>query len=560
MATRQSDTVAPSPLSPPEDTTDDDDLNVAMTSGTPATTSLKPPPPSDRTQPPQPQFAAKSARGGGGGGGGGKRARSNSPHPPPSVLDAVTHAALAQAAQHCQAAGWKGLAGLLLSAVTSTSSSASATTTIPTVEQVRTAALKAIQDCPPWVHWSKTDMAPQLKCIDPALSLLSDTSNNSNITSRLTLTAATMRGYRMARASHGTSQTTGLYFECKLLPGPSALEIAQALPPNARLGPSLRETLDKALQWHREEEKRKKQQQQLQVPGSSTMKATEALSDKDEDEKNETSTGRGAGKKRKVLDGSDHTHASATKHAENKNESNSKPLKVGGHVRLGWSMRTGDLQAPVGYDKWSYGIRDTGGSILHESNRQDTWGGEHLDEGDIVGCAIVLDPEDPGENHIRFFKNGKCMGEVVMSKGKRVGGEAFAGIKSGTYYPAVSTYMGGTVQANFGPYLICPPRKVPAGLKFKPLILDTCPPPLSPEEAVIKISPTAKLFRKPEQAQALKDAVQAEAEILCQAYDSFLQAHVAFVRQEREERGISVSDLPDAAGLDSPPTANTEES
>merc|ERR1719491_2055085 len=49
---------------------------------------------------------------------------------------------------------------------------------------------------------------------------------------------------------------------------------------------------------------------------------------------------------------------------------------VGGHLRIGWSMRTGELQAPVGYDRWSYGYRDINGSKVHNSRREDRWGGE----------------------------------------------------------------------------------------------------------------------------------------------------------------------------------------
>jgi hypothetical protein len=67
---------------------------------------------------------------------------------------------------------------------------------------------------------------------------------------------------------------------------------------------------------------------------------------------------------------------------------------VGGHVRLGWSMRTGDLQAPVGYDKWSFAIRDTAGFLLHASLRQDDWGGQALGPGDVVGYAILLHPNN----------------------------------------------------------------------------------------------------------------------------------------------------------------------
>lgn len=31
------------------------------------------------------------------------------------------------------------------------------------------------------------------------------------------------------------------------------------------------------------------------------------------------------------------------------------------HVRLGWSTRQGNLQAPCGYDKWSFAYRDIAG-------------------------------------------------------------------------------------------------------------------------------------------------------------------------------------------------------
>jgi hypothetical protein len=41
--------------------------------------------------------------------------------------------------------------------------------------------------------------------------------------------------------------------------------------------------------------------------------------------------------------------------------------------RLGWSQKQGDLQAPVGYDKWSYAYRDIDGSRVHESVREDGW-------------------------------------------------------------------------------------------------------------------------------------------------------------------------------------------
>ncbi|CAM9502518.1 unnamed protein product, partial [Phaeothamnion confervicola] len=49
---------------------------------------------------------------------------------------------------------------------------------------------------------------------------------------------------------------------------------------------------------------------------------------------------------------------------------------------------------------------------------------------------------------VRFFKNGADQGP------------AFQGITPGTYYPAVSLYMGFKVRVNFGPKFVCPPRGV----------------------------------------------------------------------------------------------------
>jgi SPRY domain len=395
-------------------------------------------------------------------------------------LDAVTAAALSTAIHHMSTAGYHGLATLLVTSLQEAQQSI-----IPAVELVKQAAKKAVTDQPVWVHWSKLDMAPQFK-VD---------------SSRLSLTGA-LRGYRMARASHGVA-TGSYYFECILHAPPSATEILNSLPPNARLGPGLRKQLQEAVEW---EEKQ---------AGSHVPNSTE--------EGNPT-------KKRKVEDAPP------------------PPPQVGGHVRIGWSMRTGDLQAPVGYDKWSYGIRNIGGSILHCSQRQDTWGGEGFGANDVIGCAICFDEnDDENKNHVRFFKNGDCMGQFVISKGKREGGEAFSHIERGTYYPAVSCYMGGAVRANFGPHWVCPPKRsrLPAGLKNLKPLSSVSPPPVSPEEALNNCAATSKLFRKPEHQQALKDAVQAEAEIQCQVYADFLKNHVKEIRQARIERGLSVADLPE---------------
>ena len=422
--------------------------------------------------------------------------------------DAVLRAACVQASVRCQELGWNGLASLLsASSTTATTantpstnnSSNTALVSLPTVEQTQIAAKKAVADHPPWVHWSKTDTAPQLRCNEHRCHLTS---------------GPFLRGYRMARASHGaaapsTSNTTNntnnaaaYFFECKLLPGPTAHEIVAALPPHARLGPGLQARLQAALE--REQKQQKKKTKEDSKGDDNTNDNDD--SDSDSDEPN--------------------------------NNTSAAQLPPGGHVRVGFSMRTGDLQAPVGYDKWSYGMRDIGGSIIHQSQRQDSWGGQHFVPGDVMGCAIVLYAQqtEHERNHIRFFKNGRCLGPFLMVKGKRVGGEAFTDLKHGVYYPAVSTYLGGAVQANFGPHFIYPPRKLPAGLKKLQPFSDLCPPPTKHE---LK----SNLLDKAGQAM-LQQAADAEAEILMAAYEEWRKTQVAFVRRERIERGVSVSDLP----------------
>lgn len=293
-------------------------------------------------------------------------------------------------------------------------------------------------------------------------------------------------GYRMGRATAGTSpafQGNHLvcrYYELILLKGPTPQEISDNLPPNARLGPGLQAKLDQAL--------------------SNKRLKTEVS--KDENEAVE---------------------------------------QVGGHVRAGWSMRTGDLQAPVGYDQWSYGIRSLDGSLLHKSQRLESWGvAEGFEAGDVIGCAILLDQHVPSNNHVRFFKNGQSLGEIVLVKGKRSGGEAFSEIDSGTYYPAASGYLGGGVRANFGPHWICPPRKLPAGTKMQPLDAPTVPSASNNP----KVATILKLFRSDQQKQQLQEALELESSILSKALTSFQEEHTEHIRQERLDRDLSVQDLP----------------
>jgi len=148
-----------------------------------------------------------------------------------------------------------------------------------------------------------------------------------------------------------------------------------------------------------------------------------------------------------------------------------------GNTRLGWSTEKGDIQAPEGYDKYSYSYRDKEGTKFHQS-RGAPYGASY-GSGDIVGFFIRLPPspkkdiekkpetadplpvmdvvpkkkeeEEPtrlDNSEIRFFKNGIDQGV------------AFSNIYEGKYYAAGSLYGGGYVKFNFGPNFKFPPKDI----------------------------------------------------------------------------------------------------
>lgn len=63
------------------------------------------------------------------------------------------------------------------------------------------------------------------------------------------------------------------------------------------------------------------------------------------------------------------------------------------HIRVGWGRREAIVDAPVGFDGYSYGLRDTDCEKLHLSRRK-PYGekGRHITTGDIIGCLITLPP------------------------------------------------------------------------------------------------------------------------------------------------------------------------
>lgn len=65
-----------------------------------------------------------------------------------------------------------------------------------------------------------------------------------------------------------------------------------------------------------------------------------------------------------------------------------------GHVRIGFARRESSLDAPVGFDAYSYGIRDVQGQKVHMSRPKDFFPpGEDIKEGDVIGLEIQLPSE-----------------------------------------------------------------------------------------------------------------------------------------------------------------------
>ena len=149
------------------------------------------------------------------------------------------------------------------------------------------------------------------------------------------------------------------------------------------------------------------------------------------------------------------------------------------------------------------------------------------------------------------------MGHFVVSRGVKSGGEAFDNIDNGTYYPAISSYMGGTARVNFGPHFIYPPKGLPTGMKLRP-ISELCKQPMEPSE-VLETFKKNKLFKKgvdEEIVEAIHSAVSLEATMRYDAFQKYVDDQVAMVRKARNDRGAGTSDLPDP--IDTPAAAEDD--
>ncbi|XP_076876757.1 set1/Ash2 histone methyltransferase complex subunit ASH2 isoform X2 [Brachyhypopomus gauderio] len=159
-------------------------------------------------------------------------------------------------------------------------------------------------------------------------------------------------------------------------------------------------------------------------------------------------------------------------------------------ARLGWSQPLGNLQAPLGYDKFSYSWRSKKGTRFHQSI------GKHYSEGygqgDVLGFFIELPdstetakalPDTYKDKALIKFKSYlyfeekdyvdkaekslKTVGEsrMIFYKNGVNKGVAYESLFEGMYFPAISLYKSCTVSVNFGPHFKYPPKDI----KYQPM-------------------------------------------------------------------------------------------
>uniref|UniRef100_A0A672M7X4 Set1/Ash2 histone methyltransferase complex subunit ASH2 n=1 Tax=Sinocyclocheilus grahami TaxID=75366 RepID=A0A672M7X4_SINGR len=154
-------------------------------------------------------------------------------------------------------------------------------------------------------------------------------------------------------------------------------------------------------------------------------------------------------------------------------------------ARLGWSQPLGNLQAPLGYDKFSYSWRSKKGTRFHQSigkHYSDSYG-----QGDILGFYIELPddtetakalPDTYKDKALIKFKSYLYFEEkdyvdkaekslkptsssrIIFFKNGVNQGVAYEDLYEGMYYPAISLYKSCTVSVNFGPHFKYPPKDI----------------------------------------------------------------------------------------------------
>lgn len=183
-------------------------------------------------------------------------------------------------------------------------------------------------------------------------------------------------------------------------------------------------------------------------------------------------------------------------------------MPEGSATRLGWCQQFGNLQAPLGYDKFSYSWRSRKGTKFHQSHGKHYMDGGYK-QGDVLGFLIEL-PEDESEkpvglpktfkdqalikfkSHLHYeekdqaeqidkhMKETPGWGKITFFKNGVSQGVAYESLFEGNYFPAASLYKNVSVRFNFGPKLKCPPQV--GNLQFR--CMSERPEHMAPEQVL----------------------------------------------------------------------------
>lgn len=142
---------------------------------------------------------------------------------------------------------------------------------------------------------------------------------------------------------------------------------------------------------------------------------------------------------------------------------------VRGWVRVGWAQTLAEIQGPVGYDEYSYGISNRHSAIFHCSRSVKSL--KSFSDAKVIGCVLRL-PESEAEFsdfasaevqervHRQFpplnFNTSYRIRQDLLAKAKiefYIDGELadihFEPIYRAKYYPAVSVFGDAIVQVSF---------------------------------------------------------------------------------------------------------------
>ncbi|CDK27280.1 unnamed protein product [Kuraishia capsulata CBS 1993] len=101
--------------------------------------------------------------------------------------------------------------------------------------------------------------------------------------------------------------------------------------------------------------------------------------------------------------------------AENRSETPETELP--GHVRIGIARREASLEAPVGFDAYSYGLRDKTGQKLHLSRPSEFMRGG-FGTGDVIGLLVELPSIDVQRNIAKAQMEQRVTSAPVLSEAK----------------------------------------------------------------------------------------------------------------------------------------------